>query len=120
MISRRDITSGGAVAAAYSAFRKASKAGHNPPGPPLASVSARDPSDDNNTMQRRLGLLLILIPMIASAAFMLSDSAERARPEPAPKTLETPKSKPVERDDAQSQAPQPAAAGEVIGTPMLA
>jgi hypothetical protein len=71
-------------------------------------------------MQRRIGLLLILIPMIASAALVLSDSAERARPEPAPKTLESPKTKPAERDDQQSQTPQPAAAGEVIGTPMFA
>jgi hypothetical protein len=71
-------------------------------------------------MQRRFGLLLILIPMIASTALVLSDSARQARPEPAPKTLETPKAKPAERDDAQTQTPQPAAAGEVIGTPMFA
>jgi hypothetical protein len=68
-------------------------------------------------MQRRLGLLLILIPAIASAAFVLADSADRARP--APKTLEAPKSTPAERDDAQSQAPQHSS-GEVIGVPMLA
>jgi hypothetical protein len=70
-------------------------------------------------MQRRLGLLLILIPAIASAAFVLADSAEHTRPAPAPKTLEAPQSKPAERDDAQSQAPQHSP-GEVIGVPMLA
>jgi len=69
-------------------------------------------------MQRRLGLLLILIPAIASAAFVVADSVEHARPAPAPKTLEAPKSKP---DDAQSQAPQHAPGeGEVIGVPMFA
>ena len=71
-------------------------------------------------MQRRLGLLLVLIPTIASAALVLMDSAEHARPAPpAPKTLEAPKSTPVERDDAQSQAPLQSS-GEVIGIPMLA
>jgi hypothetical protein len=70
-------------------------------------------------MQRRLALLLILIPAIASAAFVLADSAEQARRAPAPKSLEAPKSTPTERDDAQSQAPQHSP-GEVIGVPMLA
>lgn len=70
-------------------------------------------------MQRRLGLLLVLIPPIASAAFVLADSLEHARPEPAPKTLEAPKATPAERDDAQSQVPQ-RPSGEVIGVPMLA
>jgi hypothetical protein len=70
-------------------------------------------------MQQRLGLLLILIPAIASAAFVFADVAEHARPTPAPKTLEAPKAKPVERDDAQSQTPQHST-GEVIGVPMFA
>lgn len=70
-------------------------------------------------MQRRLGLLLVLIPMIASAAFVLSDSAEHARPAPAPKAPPATQSKPAERDEAHSQAPQHAP-GEVIGVPMLA
>ena len=68
-------------------------------------------------MQKRLGLLLVLIPTIASAALVLMDSAEQARP--APKPLEAPKSLPAERDDAQSQAPLQSS-GEVIGIPMLA
>jgi hypothetical protein len=70
-------------------------------------------------MQKRLGLLLMLIPMLASAALLLSDRAEQARPQPAPKKLETPPAAPVERDDAQSQVPQ-RPSGEVIGIPMLA
>jgi hypothetical protein len=70
-------------------------------------------------MQRRLGLLLVLIPMIASAAFVLTDSMQHSPSSPAPKTLEAPKSTPVERDDTQSQAPQHSS-GEVIGVPMLA
>jgi len=72
-------------------------------------------------MQRRLGLLLILIPAIASAAFVVADSVDHARPTPAPKTHEAPESKPVERDDTQSQAPQHSPGeGEVIGVPMFA
>ena len=71
-------------------------------------------------MQQRLGLLLILIPAIASAAFVFADVAAHARPTPAPKTLEAPKAKqPAERDDAQSQTPQHST-GEVIGVPMFA
>ena len=71
-------------------------------------------------MQRRLALLLILIPMIASAAFVLKDSAEHARPAPAPKKLEAPASTPTESsDDSHSQIPQ-RPPGEVIGVPMLA
>lgn len=70
-------------------------------------------------MQKRLGLLLILIPMIASAALVLRDSAEQARPQSAPKKLEAPPAAPVERDDAQSQVPQ-RPSGEIIGVPMLA
>jgi hypothetical protein len=72
-------------------------------------------------MRNRLGLLLILIPMIASAAFALKDSAERARPAPAPKKLETPRLPPTTQssDEAQSQVPQHPP-GEVIGVPMLA
>jgi hypothetical protein len=75
-------------------------------------------------MRNRLGLLLILLPMIASAAFVLADSSERAHRAPAPKKLETPP--PVSTtpatessDDAHSQLPQPAP-GEVIGVPMFA
>ena len=72
-------------------------------------------------MQKRLGLLLILIPAIASAAFVVADSVEHTRPAPAPKTLEAPKAKPAERDDAQSQTPQQSSGeGEVIGVPMFA
>jgi hypothetical protein len=71
-------------------------------------------------MRNRLGLLLILIPMIASAAFVLKDSSERARPAPAPKKLEAPSSTPTESsDDAHSQVP-PHSSGEVIGVPMFA
>ena len=70
-------------------------------------------------MQKRLGLLLILIPAITSAAFVVADSVEHTRPAPAPKTLEAPKAKPAERDDAQSQTPQHPT-GEVIGVPMFA
>jgi hypothetical protein len=70
-------------------------------------------------MQRRLGLLLILIPAIASAAFVFVDSTQHAAP--APKTIEAPQPKPTERDDAQSQAPQHSPGeGEVIGVPMFA
>ena len=72
-------------------------------------------------MQRRLGLLLILIPAIASAAFVVADSVDHARPTPAPKSLEAPKPKPAEREDTQSQAPQHSPGeGEVVGVPMFA
>ncbi len=72
-------------------------------------------------MQKRLGLLLVLLPMLASGAFVLTDSAEHARPAPAPEKLEAPapKPQPAERDEAHSQAPQHSP-GEVIGVPMLA
>ena len=70
-------------------------------------------------MQKRLGLLLMLIPMLASAALLLSERAEQARPQSAPKKLEAPQAAPVEPDDAQSQVPQHPP-GEVIGIPMLA
>lgn len=70
-------------------------------------------------MQRRFGLLLVVIPTLVAAAFVLADSAEQARPELAPKTLEAPEATPAEREDAQSQTPQPSS-GEVIGVPMLA
>jgi hypothetical protein len=70
-------------------------------------------------MRKRFGLLLVLIPAIGSAAYVLSDPAQEASPRPAPKTLEAPQSKPVERDDAQSQTPQHEP-GEVIGVPMFA
>jgi hypothetical protein len=72
-------------------------------------------------MQRRLGLLLILIPAIASAAFVVADSVDHTRPVPVPKTLEAPKAKPAGREDTQSQAPQHSPGeGEVIGVPMFA
>jgi hypothetical protein len=69
-------------------------------------------------MQRRLGLLLVLIPTIVSAAFVVTESMQD-HPVPAPKTLEAPRTAPAERDDVQSQAPQQSS-GEVIGVPMLA
>lgn len=73
-------------------------------------------------MRNRLGLLLILIPMIASAALVLKDAADHARPAPAPKKLEAPRPPPPPSepsDEAQSQVPQHPP-GEVIGVPMLA
>jgi hypothetical protein len=72
-------------------------------------------------MSNRLGLLLVLIPMIASAAFVLKDSAERARPAPAPKKLEAPATTPKNEssDESRSQLPQHPP-GEVIGVPMFA
>ena len=71
-------------------------------------------------MRRRLGLLLVLIPMIASAALVWKDAAEHARPAPAPKKLEAPHPTPSESsDDSHSQIPS-RPPGEVIGVPMLA
>ena len=71
-------------------------------------------------MRNRFGLLLVLIPMIASAALVLKDAAEHARPAPAPKKLEVPASPANESsDDSHSQVPQHSP-GEVIGVPMLA
>lgn len=72
-------------------------------------------------MRKHLGLLLILIPMLASAALVLKDSAERARPAPAPKKLEIPASAPKNEssDESRSQLP-PHSSGEVIGVPMFA
>lgn len=72
-------------------------------------------------MRKRFGLLLILIPMFASAALVLKDSAERAHHAPAPKQLEAPTSAPKNEssDEAHSQVPQHPS-GEVIGVPMLA
>jgi hypothetical protein len=83
-------------------------------------------------MRKRLGLLLILIPAIASAAYVLNGSGSNAGAAPAPKTLGAPQAtpressdpsskpvEPVESDDAHTQAPQQSA-GEVIGVPMLA
>ncbi|HTJ19021.1 MAG TPA: hypothetical protein VL494_19705 [Steroidobacteraceae bacterium] len=65
--------------------------------------------------------MLILIPMFASAALVLKDSAERAHHAPAPKQLEAPMSAPKNEssDEAHSQVPQHPP-GEVIGVPMLA
>jgi len=72
-------------------------------------------------MRKRFGLLLILIPMFASAALVLKDSAERAHRAPAPKKLEAPATTPKNEssDEAHSQVPQHPP-GEVIGVPMLA
>lgn len=80
-------------------------------------------------MQKRLGLVLVLIPAIASAAYVWNQSAVDAGARPAPKVLEAPRppsqqpaetsSKPAGRDDTQSQAPQQTP-GEVIGVPMFA
>jgi hypothetical protein len=72
-------------------------------------------------MRNRLGLLLVLIPMIASAALVLKDAAEHARPAPQPKPLETTEPTPSESssDDSHSQVPQHSP-GEVIGVPMFA
>ena len=72
-------------------------------------------------MRKRFGLLLILIPMFASAALVLKDSAERAHRAPAPKKLEAPAATPKNEssDEAHSQVPQHPP-GEVIGVPMLA
>ena len=70
----------------------------------------------------RVGLLLVLIPTISSAAFLLADWAEHSAPAPAPKTLET-EQPPADSssDDSHSQAPaQQPADGEVIGVPLLA
>ena len=72
-------------------------------------------------MRNRLGLLLILLPMIASAAFVLADASERAHRAPAPKKLEAPASAPENEssDESRSQLPQHPP-GEVIGVPMFA
>ena len=72
-------------------------------------------------MRRRFALLLILIPMIASAALVMKDAAEHARPAPAPKKLQVPAPTPTESssDDSHSQVPQ-RPRGEVIGVPMFA
>ena len=72
-------------------------------------------------MPRRLGLLLILIPVIASTALAMKDSSERAHPAPAPKKLEAPASAPKNEssDESRSQLPQHPP-GEVIGVPMFA
>lgn len=68
----------------------------------------------------RVGLLLILIPTISSAAFLFADWAQNSAPAPAPKTLET-QQPPADAssEDSHSQAPVHSS-GEVIGIPMLA
>ena len=71
----------------------------------------------------RVGLFLILIPTIGSAAFLVADWAQHTAPAPAPKTLETQQQPPADAssDDSHSQAPpQQHSTGEVIGIPMLA
>jgi hypothetical protein len=68
----------------------------------------------------RVGLLLVLIPTIGSAAFLWADSAQRPDPAPAPQTIEAPPSASDESaDDSHSQAPAHSS-GEVIGIPLLA
>jgi hypothetical protein len=70
----------------------------------------------------RVGLLLVLIPTIGSAAFLIADAAQRNDPPPAPKAIEAPPSTSDESvDDSHSQAPpQQHSDGEVIGIPLLA
>ena len=70
----------------------------------------------------RVGLLLVLIPTIGSAAFLVADWAEHNPPAPAPKTLEI-EQPPADAssDGSHSQTPaQQPADGEVIGVPLLA
>jgi hypothetical protein len=68
----------------------------------------------------RIGLLLVLIPAIASAAYLLGGSTEDAGAPPVPKPIETPQSTPAESsDDSHSHAPQHSS-DEVIGVPMFA
>ena len=71
-------------------------------------------------MRKRFGLLLILIPMFASAALVLKDSAERAQHAPAPKKLEAPTPKNESSDESRTQQLPQHPPGEVIGVPMLA
>jgi hypothetical protein len=68
----------------------------------------------------RVGLFLVLIPTIGSAAFLVADWAQQTAPAPTPKTLET-KQPPADAssDDSHSQVPANST-GEVIGIPMLA
>ena len=71
----------------------------------------------------RVGLLLVLLPTIGSAAFLVADWAEHTAPAPVPKTLEI-QQPPADAtsDDSHTQAPpaQQPADGEVIGIPLLA
>jgi hypothetical protein len=68
----------------------------------------------------RIGLLLGLIPAIASAAYLLGGSSDDAGAPPAPRQIETPQSTSDEpADDSHSHAPQQPA-NEVIGVPMFA
>jgi len=73
-------------------------------------------------MRNRLGLLLILLPMLASAAFVLADASERAHRAPAPKKLEAPPSAPKNEssDESRTQQLPQHPPGEVIGVPMVA
>jgi hypothetical protein len=68
----------------------------------------------------RVGLFLVLIPTIGSAAFLVADWAQHTPAAPAPKTLET-QQPPADAssDDSHSQAPAHSP-GEIIGVPMLA
>ena len=68
----------------------------------------------------RVGLLLVLIPTISSAAFLFADWAQHTAPAPAPKTLEIlPPPADASSEGSHSQAPVHSP-GEVIGVPMLA
>ena len=60
-------------------------------------------------MQKRLALLLIVVPVIASAAFVLNEPARDADPPPAPKQIEAPKATAPDdaaSDESHSQVPQ--------------
>jgi hypothetical protein len=67
----------------------------------------------------RVGLLLILIPTISSAAFLFADWAQHTAPAPTPKTLEIQPPADASSEGSHSQAPAHSP-GEVIGVPMLA
>jgi hypothetical protein len=68
----------------------------------------------------QVGLLLVLISTIGSAAFLVTDAASDADAAPAPKKIVAPRSTPAESsDESHSQVPQQSP-GEVIGIPMLA
>jgi hypothetical protein len=69
-----------------------------------------------------VGLLLVLIPTIGSAAFLVADWAEHSPPAPTPKTIEIeqpPADPSTDGSHSQTPAQQPSD-GEVIGVPLLA
>jgi hypothetical protein len=68
----------------------------------------------------QVGLFLILIPTIGSAALLVVDWAQHTAPAPAPKTLEI-QQPPADASSEGSHSQAPAhSPGEVIGIPMLA